>query len=85
MSKLESQFRQNEIIKLAKRGPFDWKMLEEYFYRKSEDEEYQLRIYKRTFKRELIEIDHLYGLSIKFNFKTVMFELDEAESYEINT
>jgi len=85
MSKLESQFRQNEIIKLAKRGPFDWKMLEEYLDRKSEDEEYQLRISKRTFKRDLIEIDHLYGLSIKFNFKTGMYELDEAESFEVNT
>lgn len=85
MSKLESQFRQNEIIKLAKRGPFDWKMLEEYLDRKSEDEEYQLRISKRTFKRDLIEIDHLYGLSIKFNFKTGRYELDEAESLEVNT
>jgi predicted DNA-binding transcriptional regulator YafY len=85
MSKLESQFRQNEIIKLAKRGLFDWKMLEEYLDRKSEDEDRDLRISKRTFKRDLNEIDHLYGLSIKFNFKTGMYELDEEESDEINT
>lgn len=85
MSKLESQFRQNEIIKLAKRGPFDWKMLEEYLDRKSEDEDRDFRISKRTFKRDLVEIDHLYGLPIKFNFKAGMYELDEEESFEVNT
>lgn len=84
MSKLESQFRQNEIIKLAKRGPFNWEMLEKHLDRKSEEEEYQLRISKRTLKRDLNEIDRLYGVTISFNFKSSKYELDEEGSSEIN-
>lgn len=80
MSKLTSLYRQLEIIKLAKKGPFDWIQLEDLLELKSND--LDLRISKRTLNRDLKEIQELFGLVITFNFKTAKYSLDIEESSE---
>lgn len=80
MSKLTSLYRQLEIIKLAKKGPFDWSQLENLLELKSDD--LDLRISKRTLNRDLKEIQELFGLVITFNFKTAKYLLDLDESSE---
>lgn len=85
MSKLESLYRQNEIIKLVRKGPFDWEMLERHLDTKSADEQYRLSISKRTLNRDLNEIDQFFGLCIQFDFKIGKYNLMEDGSSEENT
>lgn len=80
MSKLTSLYRQLEIIKLAKKGPFDWDQLVVRLEVKSVD--LDLRTSKRTLNRDLKEIKELFGLVITFNFKTAKYILDKEESSE---
>lgn len=84
MSKLESLYRQNEIIKLVRKGPFNWEILIRHLVTKSADEEYQLSISKRTLNRDLKEIDQFFGLCIQFDFKIGKYKLMEDESSEEN-
>jgi hypothetical protein len=84
MSKLESLIRQAEIIKLAKRKSFDWETLDRHLTRKEEELERNLRKSKRTFKRDLDEINDFFGISIKFDFKTAIYSIYEEESSEQN-
>ena len=85
MSKLESLYRQLEIIKVAKKGPFTWEELSNHLDRKSEDLDYNLSISKRTLARDLKEIDQLFGLSIPFDFKSGSYQLQKEDSWESNT
>ncbi|WP_026951136.1 helix-turn-helix transcriptional regulator [Algoriphagus mannitolivorans] len=80
MSKLTSLYRQLEIIKLAKKGPFDWNQLESHLDKKSGD--LNLSISKRTLNRDLKEIEQLFGLIISFDFKSAQYQLNHEESSE---
>ncbi|MDI1324853.1 MAG: WYL domain-containing protein [Algoriphagus sp.] len=82
MSKLTSLFRQLEIIKLAKKGPFEWTQLEKHLERKSDGEDLDLIISKRTLNRDLKEIEQLFGLVIQFDFKSAKYQLNQEESSE---
>jgi hypothetical protein len=84
MSKLESLIRQAEIIKLAKRKSFDWETLDRHLTRKEEELDRNLRTSKRTFNRDLTEINDFFGIAIKFDFKTAIYSLNEEESSEEN-
>lgn len=84
MSKLDSLIRQAEIIKLARRRAFDWETLENHLARKEEDLERELIISKRTFNRDLAEINEFFGISIKFDFKSGQYAIDTEESSEQN-
>lgn len=82
MSKLTSLFRQLEIIKLAKKGAFEWNQLEKHLERKSEGEDLDLIISKRSLTRDLKEIEKLFGLVIQFDFKSAKYQLNQEESSE---
>ncbi|TVP52960.1 MAG: WYL domain-containing protein [Mongoliibacter sp.] len=82
MSKLESLIRQTEIIKLAKRKPFDWETLDDLLTRKEEELDRKLRISKRTFHRDLVDIASLFGIQISFDFKTALYAIDPESSSE---
>jgi len=84
MSKLESLFRQIEIIKVAKKGTFTWEELSNHLDRKSEELEYNLSISRRTLARDLREIEQLFGLSIPYDFKSGSYQLHEKDSWESN-
>jgi predicted DNA-binding transcriptional regulator YafY len=85
MSKLESLYRQLEIIKVAKKGPFTWGELSNHLDRKSEELDYNLSISRRTLARDLREIDQLFGLSIPYDFQLGSYQLQEKDSWESNT
>jgi predicted DNA-binding transcriptional regulator YafY len=80
MSKLNSLYRQLEIIKKAKTGPFTWDELESHLNRKSKD--YDLVISKRTLSRDLKEIEQLFGLVIEFDFKSSCYILNSDNSFK---
>ncbi|AFL83006.1 hypothetical protein Belba_0343 [Belliella baltica DSM 15883] len=84
MSKLDSLIRQAEIIKLARRKAFDWETLENHLARKEEDLDRELIISKRTFNRDLAEINEFFGISIKFDFKSGQYAIDTEGSSEQN-
>mgnify|MGYP006146031027 FL=1 len=84
MSKLDSLIRQAEIIKLARRKAFDWETLENHLARKEEDLDRNLIISKRTFNRDLAEINEFFGISIKFDFKSGQYAIDTEGSSEQN-
>jgi predicted DNA-binding transcriptional regulator YafY len=82
MSKLTSLFRQLELIKLAKKGPFTWEKVERMLEKKSEGKDLDLLISKRTLNRDLKEIEELFGLVIAYDFKSARYHINEAESSE---
>lgn len=82
MSKLNSLYRQLEIIKLAKKHPFTWSDLEQHLENKSHSGDLDLLISKRTLNRDLKEILQLFGLLIEFDFKSARYQLNTEESSE---
>lgn len=82
MSKLTSLFRQLELIKLAKKGPFSWDQVESLLEKKSEGRDLNLQISKRTLNRDLKEIQELFGLVIEFDFKSARYCINTEESSE---
>lgn len=82
MSKLTSLYRQLEIIKIAKKGAFEWDELERHLDRKSVGSDLNLIISKRTLNRDLKEIEKLFGLVIEFDFKSAKYKLKKEESSE---
>lgn len=84
MSKLESLFRQTEIIKIAQKGSFDWELLENHLKRKEEDMDYKLCISKRTLNRDLKEIERFFGICIRFNHRTGQYGINTEDSFAQN-
>lgn len=82
MSKLTSLYRQLELIKLAKKGPFSWDQIERLLEKKSEGGDLDLQISKRTLNRDLKEIQELFGIVIEFDFKSARYRINEDESNE---
>lgn len=82
MSKLTSLYRQLELIKLAKKGPFTWDQVESLLEKKSEGRDLDLQISKRTLNRDLKEIQELFGLVIEFDFKSAQYKINTEESSE---
>lgn len=82
MSKLTSLYRQIELIKLAKKGPFSWDQVESLLKKKSEGTDLDLQISKRTLNRDLKEIQELFGLVIEFDFKSARYQINTEESSE---
>lgn len=82
MSKLNSLYRQLQIIKTAKKGPFTWDQLQSNLEEKSNDKEMDLLISKRTLNRDLKEIEELFGLIIEYDFKSSRYRINIEESSE---
>lgn len=75
MSNLQSLLRSTEIIKLGKGKAFDWKTLEQHLARKEGEMDRILRISKRTLKQDLDEINEVFGIAIKFDYKTGLYTI----------
>jgi predicted DNA-binding transcriptional regulator YafY len=82
MSKLTSLYRQLELIKLAKKGPFTWVQVKSHLDKKSEGKDLELQVSKRTLNRDIKEIQELFGLVIEFNFKSAKYGINTEESIE---
>jgi predicted DNA-binding transcriptional regulator YafY len=84
MSKLEVTKRQYLIInriKKVKRATFE--EISDYLQRESDMDGSNYIISRRTFARDLADIDYLYGICIKYNFSSKYYYIDEEYEPEI--
>lgn len=75
MSKREVLMRYNVIIKKLKRAPSTFKEIEAELNLQSELHEYDLKISKRTFQRDVEDICSLYQISIEYNQSCKKYEI----------
>lgn len=74
MSKIESQLRQSTIIKILRKRPIPFREIHEILL---ENRDYNLACSKRTFERDLKEIESLYGIEITYNRSIKAYEISE--------
>jgi len=77
MSKTESLLRYNAIIKRVKQAPATLQEIESYLERESEIHGINLKVSKKTFKRDLDDINSLYHKSIQFDFSKKKYRIEE--------
>lgn len=79
MSKKETLARHKTIIQCLKKGPCSFEQILARLEQNESLLDYKLSISKRTFQRDLIEIQDLYNIYIQFNRKTQLYEIVEHE------
>ncbi len=84
MSKTESLLRYNAIIKRVKQAPATLKEIESYLERESEIHGVNLKVSKKTFKRDLDDINSLYQKSIRFDFSKKKYCIEDLENEDFN-
>lgn len=77
MSKKESLARQSIIINALRKRPMTFDALSEKLDLESEIRGYDYRISKRTFNRDVEEINDLYNIDIKYNYSIKAYCLSE--------
>jgi predicted DNA-binding transcriptional regulator YafY len=85
MSKLEVTKRQHLIInkmRRAKQATFE--EIVDYLQRESDLHGYDFTVSKRTFSRDLEDIDTMYGIAIKFDFSSKYYYIEDEFEPEIN-
>ena len=83
MSKHEYLSRFNLIIKKLQKAPASFNEISDYLIRESEYHEYDFRISKRTFQRDLLDIKEALKVVIEFDkSKKVYFIADDFEENE---
>ncbi len=84
MSKTESLLRYNAIIKRVKQAPATLQEIESYLERESEIHGVNLKVSKKTFKRDLDDINSLYQKSIQFDFSKKKYFIEDLENEDFN-
>ena len=84
MSKLEFLSRYNLIIKKLRNRPAGFKSIHDYLERESEIQEYNFRVSKRTFQRDLNEIRSVLNIDIKYDSSKKVYFIDDAGQPEVN-
>lgn len=84
MSKTGSLLRYNAIIKRVKQTPATLQEIESYLERESEIHGVNLKVSKKTFKRDLDDINSLYQKSIRFDFSKKKYWIEELENEDFN-
>lgn len=84
MSKTESLLRYNAIIKKVKQAPATLQEIESYLERESEIHGVNLKVSKKTFKRDLDDINSLYQKSIRFDFSKKKYCIEDSENEDFN-
>lgn len=84
MSKTGSLLRYNAIIKRVKQTPATLQEIESYLERESEIHGVNLKVSKKTFKRDLDDINSLYQKSIRFDFSKKKYCIEELENKDFN-
>jgi predicted DNA-binding transcriptional regulator YafY len=79
MSKRESISRYNLIIKKVRKYPATFDEITDYLDRESELQEYDFRISKRTFQRDLNDIRSLYDIDIIFDRSRKVYFIDSED------
>ena len=77
MSKREAIARYNLIIKRVRKSPCTFQEIINYLKLESELQEYNFVVSKRTFQRDLKDIDSLFNIEIKYNGSTKAYHIVE--------
>jgi predicted DNA-binding transcriptional regulator YafY len=84
MAKIDAFLRYSLIINKFRKSNCTFREIEYYLETQSDILGYELTISKRTFDRDLIQINALFGIEIKYDFSRRMYYLDKEPSSEIN-
>jgi predicted DNA-binding transcriptional regulator YafY len=83
MSKREFIARYGLIINKLRKGQATFNEIDEYLKYQSEIDEYNYRVSKRTFQRDLVEIQSLFGVEIAFDYRNKVYRINLDEHEEI--
>ncbi len=83
MAKKESLIRFNLIIKKLKKHPATFHEIADVLELESELQEYNFRVSKRTFQRDLREIRALYNIDIQYDFSRKVYYIADDDMPEI--
>ena len=69
MTKRESVLRYSHIVNMLRKGPATFKEMDAHLKRQSELQGYTFTMSKRTFQRDLADIQSILDIDIKYDFK----------------
>ncbi len=79
MSKREAILRYNLIIGRLRKSPASFNDIDQYLEREGQLQEYNLRVSKRTFQRDLDDIRLIYSIDIQFDFSSQQYLIEYAD------
>lgn len=82
--KKEAIARYAIIINRLRRGPASYNQVLQALELESEIHSYNYTVSKRTFQRDLCDIDSIYGISIKFDFSSGVYRIQAEGEHESN-
>ncbi len=84
MSKIEAIARYHLIINKVKKHPPTFKEISDYLALESELQEYNFKVSKRTFERDLNDIRIVYNIDIRFDNKRQVYDIYTDQQQDVN-
>ncbi|WP_219932490.1 helix-turn-helix transcriptional regulator [Perlabentimonas gracilis] len=84
MSKREALGRYTLIINRLRKSPATFNQIEDYLKEQGELDGYNYAISKRTFQRDLFDIESMYGIEIGFDFKQKVYRIKQEDGEDAN-
>lgn len=84
MTKRESVLRYIHILNKLRTGPATFEQIDAYLVRQSELQGAVFNISKRQFQRDLRDIESIFEIEIKFDFRRKIYAINEDESSEMS-
>lgn len=84
MTKRESVLRYIHIMNKLRTGPATFEQIDAYLLRHSELQESNFNMSKRQFQRDLKDIESIFEVEIKFDFRRKVYAINEDENSEIS-
>lgn len=84
MSKRESIYRYNLIIKKLRNQPATFNEIDDYLTLESELHSYKFNVSKRTFLRDLEDIRSIYNIDIQYDFSRKVYSINKDQQLEVN-
>ncbi len=84
MTKRESVLRYIHIMNKLRTGPATFEQIDGYLLRHSELQESNFNMSKRQFQRDLKDIESIFEVEIKFDFRRKVYAINEDENSEIS-
>lgn len=84
MSKRESISRCNLIVKKLRKQPATFNEIADYLEFESDLQEYNFKVSKRTFQRDLEDIRSIYNIDIQYDFSKKIYFIDYEQQPEAN-
>ena len=85
MATRETLNRYNIIINRLRQSPASFSEIQDRLHLESDIQGYDFNISKRTFQRDIENIESLYGISIAFDFSRNEWYIQEEDNTEANT